>query len=286
MTPQLLQLPECGCLTEETSNEMTKRWVVVTGASSGIGLEFARQLAQRGHPVLAIARRRERLEALAKEAAEHGGRIESLSADLATEEGLALVSRRVDELAEIELLINNAGVATAGDFVGSSLDREIAEIKLNVEAVVRLTQRVLGPMVKRQHGAVINLASVVGFQPFPHFAVYAATKAFVISFTEALAEELKGTGVRILALCPGSVKTEIDVFAHNEGLLGKLPSLTAEQVVKTGLRALEKGRVVKIVGWLNRFLPFVNRIMPRQAVRWVMSVVAKAPQGAPAEKTG
>ena len=265
---------------------MTKRWAVVTGASSGIGLEFARQLAQRGHPVLAIARRRERLEALAKEAAEHAGRIESLSADLATEEGLALVSRRVDELAEIELLINNAGVATAGDFVGASLDREIAEIKLNVEAVVRLTQRVLRPMVKRQHGAVINLASVVGFQPFPHFAVYAATKAFVISFTEALAEELRGTGVRILALCPGSVKTEIDVFAHNEGLLGKLPSLTAEQVVKTGLRALEKGRVVKIVGWLNRFLPFVNRIMPRQAVRWVMSVVAKAPQGAPAEKTG
>ena len=265
---------------------MTKRWAVVTGASSGIGLEFARQLAQRGHPVLAIARRRERLDALAKEAAIHGGWIESLSADLATEEGLALVSRRVDELAEIELLINNAGVATAGDFVGASLDREIAEIKLNVEAVVRLTQRVLGPMVKRQHGAVINLASVVGFQPFPHFAVYAATKAFVISFTEAIAEELKGTGVRILALCPGSVKTEIDVFAHNEGLLGKLPSLTAEQVVKTGLRALEKGRVVKIVGWLNRFLPFVNRIMPRQAVRWVMSVVAKAPQGAPAEKTG
>ena len=265
---------------------MTRRWTVVTGASSGIGLEFARQLAQRGHPVLAIARRRERLDALAKEAAEHGGWIESLSADLATEEGLALVSRRVDELAEIELLINNAGVATAGDFVGASLDLEIAEIKLNVEAVVRLTQRVLGPMVKRQHGAVINLASVVGFQPFPHFAVYAATKAFVISFTEALAEELKGTGVRILALCPGSVKTEIDVFAHNEGLLGKLPSLTAEQVVKTGLRALEKGRVVKIVGGLNRFLPFVNRIMPRQAVRWVMSVVAKAPQGAPAEKTG
>ena len=265
---------------------MTKRWTVVTGASSGIGLEFARQLAQRGHPVLAIARRRERLDALAKEAAEHGGWIESLSADLATEEGLALVSRRVDELAEIELLINNAGVATAGDFVGASLDREIAEIKLNVEAVVRLTQCVLGPMVKRQHGAVINLASVVGFQPFPHFAVYAATKAFVISFTEAIAEELKGTGVRILALCPGSVKTEIDVFAHNEGLLGKLPSLTAEQVVKTGLRALEKGRVVKIVGGLNPFLPFVNRIMPRQAVRWVMSVVAKAPQGAPAEKTG
>ena len=254
---------------------MTKGWAVVTGASSGIGLEFARELARREHPVLAIARRRERLEALAKEAAGHGGRVESLSADLATEQGLALVSRRLDELGEIELLINNAGIATAGDFLGASLDREIGEIKLNVEAVVKLTQRVLGPMVNRHHGAIINLASVVGFQPFPHFAVYAATKAFVISFTEALAEELKGTGVRILALCPGSVRTEIDVFAHNEGLLGKLPSLTAEQVVNTGLRALYSGRVVKVVGSLNRFLPFMDRLVPRQAVRWLMGMSVK-----------
>src|SRR5215467_448788 len=258
---------------------MTKGWAVVTGASSGIGVEFARELARREHPVLAIARRRERLEALAKEAAGHGGRVESLSADLATEQGLALVSRRLDELGEIELLINNAGIATAGDFLGASLDREIGEIKLNVEAVVKLTQRVLGPMVNRHHGAIINLASVVGFQPFPHFAVYAATKAFVISFTEALAEEVKGTQVRLLALCPGAVRTELAFFARNEGLLGKLPSLRAEQVVQDGLRALKNRRVVRVVGGLNRFLPFVDRIMPRQAVRWVMGVAAKAPQG-------
>lgn len=254
---------------------MTSGWAVVTGASSGIGLAFANKLSRRGYSVLAIARRRDRLEALEKVAAEHGGRIESLSADLATEQGFALVSRRLDDLGEIELLINNAGVATAGDFVGASLDREIGEIKLNVEAVVKLTQRVLGPMVERRHGGIINLASVVGFQPFPHFAVYAATKAFVISFTEALAQELKGTGVRILALCPGSVRTEIEVFAHNEGLLGKLPSLSAEQVVNTGLRALENGRVVKVVGSLNKFLPFMGRFMPRQTMRWLMAMSVK-----------
>ena len=265
---------------------MTKGWAVVTGASSGIGLEFARELTRRGHPVLAVARRRERLEALAKEAAEHGGRIEFFSADLATEEGLAVVLPRVDQLGEIDLPINNAGVVTAGDFVGASLDREIGEIRLNVEAVVKLTQHLLGPMVKRRRGAIINLASVVGFQPFPHFAVYAAAKAFVISFTEALAEEIKGTGVRILALCPGSVRTEIDVFAHNEGLLGRLPSLTAEQVVKTGLRALGNGRVVKVVGGLNPLLPFMGRFMPRQTIRWLMGMSVKPSRIASAEKAG
>jgi len=263
---------------------MTRGWAIVTGASSGIGLEFARELARRGQPVLAIARRRERLEALAKQAAEHGGRIESLTADLATEQGLALVLRRLDELREIELLINNAGVATAGDFVAASPDHVIVEIRVNVEAVVQLTQHVLGPMVKRRRGAVINVASVVGFQPFPHFAVYAATKAFVISFTEALAEELRGTGVRILALCPGSVRTEIDVFAHNKGFLGKLPSLTAQQVVKTGLRALQNGRVVKVVGGLNQFLPFMGRFMPRQTVRWFMGMSVKPGRSPAVEK--
>jgi short-subunit dehydrogenase len=112
--------------------------------------------------------------------------MEGLTADLATEEGLALVSRRMDELSEIVLLVNNAGIATAGNFVGAFLDREIREIRVNVEVLVSLTHHVLGGMIKRRQGGVINLASVVGFQPFPQFAVYAATKAFVISFTEAL----------------------------------------------------------------------------------------------------
>jgi uncharacterized protein len=253
-------------------------WAVVTGASSGIGSEFARELARRGHPVLAVARRRERLEALAKDAAERGGRIKPLAADLKTDEGLRSVVLQLEELGEIDLLVNNAGIATAGDFLGSALDDEIGAIRLNVEAVVKLTHYVVTEMVPRRRGAIINLASVVAFQPFPHFAVYAATKAFVLSFTEALAEEVRGTGVRILALCPGSVSTEIDVFAHNEGLLGKLPSLTAEQVVRTGLQALGEERVVKVVGGLNRFLPFIGRLVPRQSVRWLMGVSAKPPR--------
>ncbi len=249
---------------------MRSGWAIVTGASSGVGLAFARELSRRGYPVLAVARRGERLEALAKEAIERGSPIEPLTADLTTDGGLGSLVGRVQELDQIDLLINNAGVATAGDFLGATIEEELAQIRLNVEAVATLTHAVLPGMVHRRRGTVINLASVVGFQPFPHFAVYAATKAFVISFTEAVAEELRGTGVRLLALCPGAVRTEIDVFARNEGLLGKLPSLTADQVVQTGLRALDEGSVVKVVGGLNHFLPLIGRLMPRSAMRRLM----------------
>jgi short-subunit dehydrogenase len=257
---------------------------VVTGASSGIGLEFARELCRRGYSVLAVARRRDRLQALANEMAGQNGRIEPLTADLQTEEGLAAVTRSIEEKGAIDLLVNNAGIATGGDFNGSNLDREVDALRLNIEAVVRLTHRVLPGMVQRRRGGVLNVASVVAFQPFPKFSVYAASKAFVLSFTESLAQELKGTGVRVLALCPGSVRTEIDVFAHNPGLLGKLPSLTAEQVVRTGLNALDRGRVVKIVGGLNRFLPLMDRFLPRAAVRRVMGASAKAPSRLSARK--
>ena len=262
-----------------------KGWAVVTGASSGTGAEFARELARRGYPVVAVARRRERLEALASEAATLSGRIEPFAADLATEEGIASVLRRIKELGETQLLVNNAGIAPAGDFLGSSVDEQIGAIRLNVEALVKLTHAVLQGMTRRKRGSILNVASVVAFQPFPHFAVYAASKAFVLSFTEALAEETKGTGVRILALCPGNVGTEMDVFARNEGLLGKLPALTPQQVVRAGLHALDKRNVVDVVGLLNSVLPLVSRLLPRRTMRWVMGASAKPPRTAAGQKT-
>src|SRR6516165_2612082 len=255
----------------------SKGWAVVTGASSGMGLIFARELARRGYNVLAVARRRDRLEALAHDESSRGGRILPFTADLGTSDGLGALAARVRELGNIELLVNNAGVATAGNFADSDVGRELAEIGLNVNAVVVLTHAVLAEMRPRKRGAIINVASVVAFQPFPHFAVYAASKAFVLSFTEALAEELKGSGLRIMALCPGAAKTEMSVFSRNEGLLGKLPSLSAEQIVKAALRGVEDGSVVKIVGWPNRTLVFLNRFVPRAAVRWMMGFIAKAP---------
>jgi short-subunit dehydrogenase len=192
--------------------------------------------------------------------------------------------RRIEELGDLEILVNNAGIATEGDFIRSQVDRKLSEIQLNVATTVTLTHAALQGMVRRRQGAIINLASVVGFQPFPHFAVYASTKAFVLSFSEALAEEVRGTGVRILALCPGSVATEMDVFAHNQGLLGKLPSLTAKQVVKTGLNALESGRVVKIVGGFNQLLPIMGRLMPRWAIRKLMGMSVKPSRATSAVK--
>lgn len=258
-------------------NRSAQGWAIITGASSGMGLVFARELAGRGYDVLAVARRRDRLEALARDESSRGGRILPFTADLGTSDGLGALAVRVRELGNIELLVNNAGVATAGNFADSDLGRELAEIGLNVNAVVVLTHAVLAEMRPRKRGAIINVASVVAFQPFPHFAVYAASKAFVLSFTEALAEELKGSGLRIMALCPGAAKTEMSVFSRNEGLLGKLPSLSAEQIVKAALRGVEDGNVVRIVGWPNRMLVFLNRFVPRAAVRWMMGVIAKAP---------
>ena len=258
-------------------NYSGKGWAVVTGASSGMGLAFARELARRGQKVLAVARRRDRLEALAREVAEQGGSLVALAADLGTMEGLELVVMGLTSLDKIDLLVNNAGIATSGDFQGSSLEKELSAIRLNVDAVMTLTHVVLGEMLRRGHGTIINIASVVAFQPFPHFAVYAASKAFVLSLTEALAEEVKSSGVRVLALCPGAAKTEMSVFSRNEGLLGKLPSLSADQIVKTALQAVQRRRVVKIVGWLNRMLVFQNRFLPRAVVRWMMGVIAKPP---------
>jgi short-subunit dehydrogenase len=196
-----------------TDSESTKGWAVVTGASSGIGRVFAQELAWRGYPVLAVARRKERLEQLAREVAARGGRLEALAADLQIADGVAAVVHRTSELGDVELLVNNAGAATAGDLLSSRPEAELGAIQLNVGALVALTHQLLPAMVRRRHGGVLNLSSVVGFQPFPHFAIYAATKAFVLSFTEALAEELRGTGVRVLAICPGAVRTNW-TFSH------------------------------------------------------------------------
>jgi uncharacterized protein len=249
--------------------EPRRAWAVVTGASSGLGREFAVSLAGRGYPVLAVARRTDRLTVLANEVARYGGRIEPFVADLSTSEGVeALLSTA--GLREVELLVNNAGVATYGPFASTPPEVEQGLLRLNLEALVALTHGLLPPMVERRRGGIINVASQMAFQAMPYFAVYAASKAFVLSFSEALAEELRGSGVRVTAVAPGFISTEFAEVAGSQAAERRLPHLKPEKVVATALRAHERGKTVKVAGGFYIFLTLAGRLAPRALVRRMM----------------
>jgi short-subunit dehydrogenase len=244
-------------------------WAVVTGASSGLGREFARALAERGYRVLAVARRGDRLDALAEEVLRDDGHLEPLVADLSQMNGVEAVLN-VAAGREVDLLVNNAGLATYGEFVSASPERQRELVRLNVEAVVALTSRMLPAMVERGRGGVINVASQMAFQPMPYFAAYAASKAFVLSFSEALAEEVRGTGIRVTAIAPGFVRTEFAAVAGSEAPERRFLHLRPEHVVAAALRAHERGRVVKVVGSLYVFLTLAGRFAPRAVLRRMM----------------
>jgi uncharacterized protein len=248
---------------------------VVTGASSGIGAELARELARRGHHVTLVARREERLRELA---AELGG-AEVHAADLAdpnARQGLA------DALAasgtEVAALVNNAGFSTSGPFVKGDRDRELEMVRTNVEAVVDLCALFVPGMAERRNGAVLNVASTAAFQPIAMQAGYAATKAFVLSFTESLHEELSGTGVAVTALCPGPVKTEFADVAEIPGT-DALPGAfwtSAAAVARAGIHGLERGKRVVIPGALNRAGALGGQHAPRSLVLRLTSRVHPA----------
>jgi short-subunit dehydrogenase len=254
-----------------------KAWAVVTGASSGIGREFALALAERGNPVLAVARDGERLGVLADEVARRGGRLEPLSADLSRPDGVqALLLAAADR--EVELLVNNAGAASYGPFVTLSPERERELIRLNVEAVVALTHGMLPAMLERGRGGVINVASIVAFQPMPYFTSYAAGKAFVLSFSEGLNEELRGSGVRVSVVAPGVTSTGFSDIAGSHYPERRFPHLKARRVVKAALRAHEHGRTVKVVGAFYFSLTIADRFTPRSVVRRLMGFLWKPPR--------
>src|SRR5690606_27628834 len=181
-----------------------RRLAVVTGASAGIGRAFAERLAREAWDLVLVARRRDRLDELAAALrAAHGRRVDVLAADLTDAGGLRAVEERIAAEPTLELLVNNAGFGTSGPFADLDRDREEQEVRLNVLALVRLTHAALQGFRERGHGTVVNVSSLAGFQPSPYNATYAATKAFVNSFTQAVAEELRGSGVRLQLLCPG-----------------------------------------------------------------------------------
>lgn len=244
---------------------------VVTGASSGIGVEFAKRLAERGANLVLVARRKERLQTVAKEIkAEHKINIEIVVADL-SEIGAAekLFKSLQRKKIQVDVLINNAGFGTMGEFKNSSLEKFTEEIQLNISTLVQLSRLVLPGMVERKHGVLVNVASTAAYQPVPYMAVYAATKAFVLSFTEALWGELAGSGVSALALSPGGTKTEFfEVASEGKRTDGFGSMQTVEQVVATALAALDKSNPPPSVisGGMNAAMARSGRLVSRKAV--------------------
>src|SRR5437870_8347426 len=251
---------------------MSKGWAIVTGASGGMGAEFTRALTERGHPVLAVGRGAERLSRLAARVRTNGEVIETLAADLATPEGVETVVARAHALGDVELLVNNAGLSTSGPFLDQSADREIESIRVNVEALYRLTRAILPGMVARNRAGVLNIASIVAFQAIPYSPTYAATKAFALSLGEELACELRASGVRVVTVCPGFTSTGLYAESGVPGLAGRLlPFAKPETVVRAALAAYDAGRVFRAVGFVNQLLAVSGALTPRFVLRWLMA---------------
>jgi uncharacterized protein len=245
---------------------------LVTGASSGIGETFARRLAARGTALVLVARRQDRLETLAKEL---DVAVEVLAADLGDPDGLRRVEERVAASTDpVDLLVNNAGFGTSGRFATLPVEREEEEIRVNVLAVVRLTRAALPGMVERDAGGIVNVSSLAAFQPDPGNATYGATKAFVLSFSEAVAEELRHTGVHVQALCPGYTRTEFQTTAEYEtSRIPKAVWQSADQVVDASLAALDKGKVLCVPGPHNKVAAVGSGFLPRVLRRRLAGVM-------------
>jgi short-subunit dehydrogenase len=248
-------------------------WAVVTGASSGLGALFAEKLVQRGLPLVLAGRDearltevRQRVQRLAP-----GIDVELVVGDLGSQAGVAALEAALDER-QIDVLINNAGFGTYGRLQDIDADRDRDLIAVNVDALVRLTHAVLPGMLARGHGQILNVASTIAFQPGPYQATYGASKAFVLSFSQALWAETRGTGVKVTALCPGATRTgfvdALDAVVSQTGVYKRLAA--PEPVVAAGLRALDRGRPVVVTGLRNRVMATASRLSPG----WVGALIS------------
>jgi uncharacterized protein len=241
---------------------------LVTGASYGIGEAFARELAKLGMNLVLTARSRDRLDALCEELqSQYKVNTLMIEADLASQSApeeifLATENRGL----QIDLLINNAGFGAAGDFADLPLAHQLDMIQVNVNALVALSHMYLQSMIKRRAGAIIQVASTASFQGVPYMAIYAATKAFILNFSEGLWGECREYGVRVLALCPGPTATQFQVVAGTSHLRRPQKMQTAEDVVHVAMRALSQNRGVAISGLSNRAMVSVERLLPRSLI--------------------
>ena len=240
---------------------------LITGASAGLGVEFARQLSSKGHRLVLAARRKDRLDALVAEL----GNARAVEIDLSEPGSTAALMSDLQEAGEqVDILVNNAGFGLRGPFAELDAARQREMIDLNCGALTELCRAVAPAMLERRSGAILNVASTAAFQPGPWMAVYFATKAYVLSFTEALHEELKPHGVKVSALCPGPTRTEFGAVAGIQSL-GQFDRLSMEAgpVVRAGLGGLENNRAVVIPGTTNRIGAWSTRFAPRSFVRRV-----------------
>ena len=249
---------------------------LITGASSGIGERMAHTLGAAGVAMVLVARRADRLEAIAQQYRN----VEVLVADLATDAGVDLVVARLSDVTRspIDLVVNNAGFGTSGPMYAADIDRLTREIQLNVVALTQISHAAVNHMIPRGRGFVLNVSSVASFQANPGLAVYSATKAFVTSLTEALHEEVRGTGVRVSVLCPGLTKTEFQSISNTTGFESQFPSFawtSVDSVAKAGLRGVAKGTTVIVPGLLYKVLAAISGITPRRVQRRLVRVLTR-----------
>lgn len=249
---------------------------VVTGASAGLGVGFAEQLAAKGHDLLLVARRADRLEDLASKLRAGGVKVDVAAADLGADGGVAATLAAIGGR-PVDILVNNAGSGLRGDFAKLDIAAQSAMVRLNCMSLMELSHAVLPGMIAAKSGGILNVASTAAFQPGPWMAVYYATKAFVLSFSEALHEEVKDQGVRVSALCPGPTKTEFaDVAGMGESALFKMMGSGPDPVVRDGLAALEVNQAVKISGAMNFMMAESIRLTPRGLARSIAGRLQKS----------
>jgi short-subunit dehydrogenase len=258
-----------------------KGTALITGASVGIGYELAKQFARGGYDLILVARNREKLTAVADEMKGSGVAADVITSDLAQPEAPAALFADVQNRGrQVDVLVNNAGFGAIGRFHEVELRRQLEMIRVNVTALVELTHLFLPAMVRRKSGGILNVASTAAFQPGPHMAVYYATKAFVLSFTEAIGEELRGSGVKVTALCPGPTESEFRSRAKLDTspiFRSKfIPTATAASVAKAGYDGFIRGKRIVIPGLMNKLAVQSNRIGPRNLVTKVAGKINKA----------
>lgn len=254
---------------------MAATYALVTGASEGLGREFARLAARSGRGVILAARQKDKLEALARDlSGSYGAEAIVMPADLSDPEAADRLWTEAARDRRIDVLVNNAGLGRNGRFHEGGWERELASIQVNLVAATLLMKRAIAHMTDRGGGRILNVASTAAFMPGPHMAVYHATKAYLLSLSEAVAEELKGKPVTVTALCPGATATNFFADAELEKgmLLNRLPMPTAASVAEAGWQAMIAGKRIKVPGVQNAVFAFLPRLLPRSLTTWAASI--------------